>query len=86
MANTFIYGQMSDSSAALRDTITDFIPGSDKIDLHLIDANLATGTDDAFSFIGTAAVSGGAAQVRVTNPTATTTLIEVRPIAGVWQI
>ncbi len=47
-----------------RDTILDFVRGSDKIDLAGIDATAGTTTNDAFGFIGTAAFSGVAGQLR----------------------
>jgi hypothetical protein len=51
----FIYTALSDTSitAALRDIITDFEPGINKIDLSGIDAitTNAAGTNDAFNFI-----------------------------------
>jgi hypothetical protein len=40
-------------TAATRDLIADFQQGSDRIDLHLIDANKTALGDDAFTFIGT---------------------------------
>jgi Ca2+-binding RTX toxin-like protein len=47
------------------DTIADFNRAEgDRIDLSAVDVNTATGTDDAFSFIGTAAFSGVAGQLR----------------------
>ena len=60
---------MSDSNGitnATRDRILDFSPG-DKIDLSRIDA-ITGGVDDAFTFIGTAAFTGGgtAGQLRYT--------------------
>lgn len=41
-----------------RDTITDFTPGEDKIDLLDIDASLAFAGPQAFTFVGTAGFSG----------------------------
>jgi Ca2+-binding RTX toxin-like protein len=49
---------------AARDNITDFEQGSDRIDLTAIDANASTGADDAFTFIGTAAFTATAGQLR----------------------
>ncbi|RWD87182.1 MAG: hypothetical protein EOS38_18470 [Mesorhizobium sp.] len=53
-ADTFYYGSdVSDSPAsAANDTITDFVHGVDKIDLSSIDANTASGGDQAFLFGG----------------------------------
>ena len=50
--DTFAYRTSAESTATVRDSITDFTSG-DKIDLHLIDANTSTPTDDPFVFIGT---------------------------------
>ncbi|MCU6454550.1 M10 family metallopeptidase C-terminal domain-containing protein [Sphingomonas sp. A2-49] len=62
----FRFESKSDSAASsLRDVITDFVSGQDKIDLSAIDANeslLARG-DQAFSFVGTGRFTG-AAQLR----------------------
>jgi hypothetical protein len=48
---------LSDSGllGGTRDFVADFEPGTDKIDLSVIDANKtnAAGTNDAFTFIGT---------------------------------
>ncbi|HKQ95382.1 MAG TPA: calcium-binding protein [Aestuariivirgaceae bacterium] len=71
-ADTFIFSAVPDSRAyALRsdgkkfmpDTVADFIPGEDKIDLSAIDA-VAGGPNDAFTFIGTAAFTSQAGQLR----------------------
>ena len=51
-------------TGAIADTILDFLRGTDKIDLSAIDANPATGVDDAFAFIGTAAFHNVAGEVR----------------------
>lgn len=53
-ADTFSYASTSESSGKALDTIADFIRGTDKIDLSLIDADTSTAVNDAFtSFIGT---------------------------------
>jgi Ca2+-binding RTX toxin-like protein len=53
--DTFVYGKAADSNATTgRDYIYDFVKGSDKIDLALIDANSGTLTNDAFAFVGAA--------------------------------
>jgi Ca2+-binding RTX toxin-like protein len=47
-----------------RDTITDFRPGVDDIDLSTIDANTARGGDQSFSFGGTGEFRGKAGELR----------------------
>jgi Ca2+-binding RTX toxin-like protein len=56
-ADQFRYLSFGDSLAATPDTITDFTPGTDKIDLARIDANLLSPGDQAFSWIGSNAFS-----------------------------
>ncbi|HYI49007.1 MAG TPA: DVUA0089 family protein, partial [Allosphingosinicella sp.] len=51
-------------TGALADTITDFLRGTDKIDLSAIDAIPATGGNDDFTFIGTTAFHNVAGEVR----------------------
>jgi serralysin len=60
-ADTFRYASPSDSGGSAVDHITDFAPGSDKIDLSMIDANSLAGGDQAFSWIGSSAFSGSGA-------------------------
>lgn len=80
-ADQFIYALVSESTTASRDVIHLFENGNDLIDLLTIDA-IPGGSDDGFAFIGSAAFSGAAAQVRATKDVgAGTTLIEVR-LAG----
>ncbi len=57
-ADRFIFAAVSDSgpTVAARDTIIDFTPGVDRIDVSLIDA-VPGGADNAFAFIGVAAFS-----------------------------
>jgi Ca2+-binding RTX toxin-like protein len=58
----------SPAGPALRDSIVGgFSHGSDLIDLATIDANTLVGGNQAFSFIGSAAFSGVAGQLRFTN-------------------
>ena len=54
----------SDGKKLLPDVLADFISGSDRIDLSAIDAVAGSAGDDAFAFIGTAAFSGQAGQLR----------------------
>jgi Ca2+-binding RTX toxin-like protein len=60
-ADTFRYTAVGDSTAGARDAILDFAAGQDRIDLGAIDAAPGTAADDAFSFIGARAFSGGGA-------------------------
>jgi Ca2+-binding RTX toxin-like protein len=61
----FIFNAVSDTGVAnnTRDQITDFLQATDLIDLSAIDA-VSGGADDAFSFVGTAAFSGTAGELR----------------------
>lgn len=70
--DTFVYRTSGDSKVAIgeRDVIADFASG-DKIDVSAIDANTTLAADQPFTFIGTAAFSKVAGQLR-----ATTTAIE----------
>jgi Ca2+-binding RTX toxin-like protein len=62
--DSFLYGAAAHSTAAARDTILSFASG-DKINLAQIDANATTtGTNDAFTFIGSGAFSNVAGQLR----------------------
>jgi serralysin len=72
-ADIFVFTAAGDSpESALRsdgkkfwsDVITDFVSGTDRIDLSAIDANAATAGDDAFSFIGTAAFTHHPGELR----------------------
>lgn len=61
----FVYAAAADSVGAKgTDTITDFQAG-DRIDLSLIDANPGTAGNQAFRFVGAAAFSGAAGEIRV---------------------
>jgi Peptidase M10 serralysin C terminal len=75
-ANIFTYLAISDSTAASPDAITNFDPAKDVIDLSHIDANLTSAGLQSFTFIGTAAFTGGA-QVRYQqDPTKDLTYVE----------
>lgn len=64
-ADVFMFVAIAESPVgAGRATITDFRPGFDLIDMSRIDAIAATPENDAFSFIGTAAFSGRAGEIR----------------------
>jgi Ca2+-binding RTX toxin-like protein len=60
-SDAFRYGAVADSDASAFDSILDFLPGSDMIDLSAIDADPSTGADDAFTFLGTSAFSASGA-------------------------
>jgi serralysin len=61
-ADTFVFAN-GDSAAATgqHDLITDFTPGTDKIDLTGLDADTTSPGTNAFRFLGTAAFDGQAA-------------------------
>jgi Tol biopolymer transport system component len=71
-ADVFIFTQPSDSRHAIRsdgwkilpDLIGDFTSGTDKIDLSALDAIQGHAGNDAFTFIGAAAFSGHAGELR----------------------
>ena len=60
--DTFRVTSASHSSAG--DTISDFLAGTDKIDLSEIDASSKAGGNEAFSFIGTGAFTGAPGELR----------------------
>ena len=64
--DTFKLLGLTDSGVggATRDVIRDFEQGHDRIDLSAIDANSHTSGDDAFTFVGTAAFSHTAGELR----------------------
>ncbi len=73
-ADLFVFTSAADSAADAFDLIADFALGLDRISLAPMDAISATTTNNAFSFIGTAAFSG-AGQLRYSADTLAT-LIE----------
>jgi serralysin len=67
-SDTFVYRDAGDSTNASRDQIIDFSTAhGDKIDLQLIDADLTTAGDQAFVFIGQAAFTNVAGQLRYSS-------------------
>jgi hypothetical protein len=73
--DTFTYNLVSDSTAASRDQILDFSRSQgDKISLSAIDANANVSNNQAFSFIGTAAFSNVAGQLRYETSGGVTTI------------
>ena len=63
-ADTFRIGYYESGTGSGADRITDFAPGSDVVDLSGWDANTGLGGDQAFSFVGSAAFSGTAGELR----------------------
>jgi Ca2+-binding RTX toxin-like protein len=63
-ADIFRYDRTAESSSSSTDQITDFTPGTDKIDLSRIDANTLVAGDQAFSWIGSGGFTGSAGQLR----------------------
>lgn len=73
-ADTFVYTATADSAVGNSDIILDFGVGGDVIDLSLIDANTGQATDQSFTFIGTAAFSGDAGELRYAVAAGITTI------------
>jgi hypothetical protein len=71
----FTYNDLSDSTAASPDMIMDFSRSQgDRISLGAIDANSLAGNNQAFTFIGTAAFSNVAGQLRYETSAGITTI------------
>ena len=51
-ADSFVVAALTDSAPSARDLITDFVPGSDTLNLSAIDANTSTKGDQAFFYGG----------------------------------
>ena len=64
--DVFRYDNVAESNSTERDGIQDFNSG-DLIDLSRIDANTLVGGDQAFNFIGSAAFSNTAGELRFEN-------------------
>lgn len=74
-ADRFVFTAPADSPAAGGDLIKDFsFADADRIDLSAIDANSAAAGNQAFTFIGVAAFSGVAGQLRVATAGGITTV------------
>lgn len=63
-ADNFRIGYFESGTGSGADRITDFASGSDIVDISGWDANIGVGGDQAFSFIGGAAFSGTAGELR----------------------
>ena len=74
-------GTYSGAVAGQRDTITDFTPGTDKIDLSAIDSHFGSGYH-AFEFIGNAAFDGHAGELHYTYDSAHNVTILEADTAG----
>jgi Ca2+-binding RTX toxin-like protein len=61
--DSFAYASTADSTASAFDKILSFSAG-DRIDVSAIDARSATAGNDAFAFVGSAAFSGAAGELR----------------------
>ncbi|HVF84276.1 MAG TPA: DNRLRE domain-containing protein [Sphingomicrobium sp.] len=77
-ADVFDFNSVAESSSAAPDWIFDFRPGSDKLDLKSIDPISTTTGDQAFSFIGEAAFTNKAGELRYdkSDPSRTTVLAD----------
>lgn len=65
-ADHFVFHAASESSAVLSDRLMDFASGQDVVDLAALDADSAFAGDQAFAFIGGAAFSHLAGELRLT--------------------
>jgi Ca2+-binding RTX toxin-like protein len=75
-ADTFRFTASSESIVGTKaDVIADFTKGLDRIDLSAIDANAGVSGNQAFSFIGSGAFTGKAAQLRYANASDGTTSV-----------
>lgn len=62
--DVFVFRSLGDSAPGAADTIRDFSPGDDLIDLAALDANGGIAGDQSFTFIGSAGYSGTAGELR----------------------
>ena len=66
-ADVFDFNSTQDSPSNARDTIQDFVRGSDHIDLRTIDASTASAGDQGFLFIGGSPFTGQTGQLNFSN-------------------
>ena len=62
--DAFVFGIGDTVTGPARDRITDFVAGSDRIDLAAIDADAGTAADDGFAFVGATGFSRHAGELR----------------------
>jgi len=76
-SDVFVYGSLTESPSASgqQDRITDFVAGTDRIGLSAIDANTALAADQAFVWIGAAALTAAAQVNAVYDPIANLTVL-----------
>ncbi|HEX8525637.1 calcium-binding protein, partial [Allosphingosinicella sp.] len=74
-ADIFRFTSASHSAPGSADRISDFVSGTDKIDLSAIDANTGVPGDQAFAYIGSGAFTNSAGQLRV-----------VGAGTGIWEV
>jgi Ca2+-binding RTX toxin-like protein len=65
--DTFRFDSDDSGLGPAADRISDFLPGTDRIDLSAIDANSTVSGNQAFAFVGAAAFSGTAGQLRFSS-------------------
>ncbi|MFN3210922.1 MAG: M10 family metallopeptidase C-terminal domain-containing protein, partial [Roseovarius sp.] len=70
--------------AGNRDVITDFVSGEDRIELRRIDADITQGFKQLFDFIGDAAFSNTAGELRYEQVGGNTIVQADRPVT--WRI
>ena len=63
-ADTFRFSALAHSVPGAADKVMDFVSGTDRIDLSLIDANSGAAGNQAFNFVGTAAFTNTAGELR----------------------
>lgn len=63
-ADVFLLDDERNSPVSYADTITDFVAGTDRLDVSGVDAKVNVRGEQAFAFIGTAAFSGAAGELR----------------------
>jgi Ca2+-binding RTX toxin-like protein len=73
--DVFDFNTIGQSKVGRADVISDFVAGSDRIDLSTIDASTAVAGNQSFSFVGEDAFTGVAGQLRIDTSQAGKTVI-----------